>query len=66
MLASVADGAVVRDIQAIPYRKTSAYKRNLAQANAQKAGMRHRRQQLWDTEAGQSTSGMLRRPGGLR
>lgn len=56
----------MRDIQAIPYRKTAAYKRNLAAANAQKAGMRHTRQQLWDTEAGQSTSGMLRRPAGAR
>jgi hypothetical protein len=52
---------VIRDTDAIPYRKTSAYKRALEVAREQQAKMRHRVGTLWPTEAGQSTSGMLRR-----
>lgn len=60
---SVEAVAVIRDIQAIPYRKTSAYRRNLEAAKAQQAKMRHRVQQLWPSGSGQSTSGILRTAG---
>lgn len=53
---------MIRDTDNIPYRKTSAYKRAQAAAKAQKAAVRHRVGQLWPSEGGQSTSGMLRRP----
>ncbi len=56
--------AVVRDIQAIPYRWTSAYKRALATATRQRANMHYRVETLWAWNVGQATSGMLRRPAG--
>lgn len=58
--------AVVRDIQAIPYRQTSAYRRAVQAANAQKAQLTHRSAELWPTEAGQSMSGLSRRMAGGR
>jgi len=60
---SAADVAVVRDIQAVPYRWTSAYRRARDEAAKQKAAMKHRVSSLWPSESGQSTSGMLRTGG---
>lgn len=53
---------MIRDTDNIPYRKTAEYKRAKAAADAQKAAVRHRVGQLWPSESGQSTSGMVRRP----
>lgn len=53
---------MIRDTDNIPYRKTAAYKRALVAAALQKAAMRHQKRELWPSQSGQSTSGMLRRP----
>ncbi len=53
---------MIRDTDNIPYRDTEAYKRARKAAAAQKAAIHHRVQQLWPSQSGQSTSGMLRRP----
>jgi len=55
--------AVIRDIQAVPYRWTSAYRRNRELAEQQSAAMHHRVGTLWPSQAGQSTSAVLRSPG---
>jgi hypothetical protein len=52
---------VIRDTDSIPYRKTQAYARAAAAAALQKAAMHHRVGQLWPSQAGQSTSGAVRR-----
>jgi len=54
----------MRDYLKVPYRWTSAYRRALEAAERQRAAMRHRVAELWPSEAGQSTSGMLRTNGG--
>ena len=59
-----AERASVRDIEAIPYRWTAAYKRAAEAARAQRAGMHFRVCELWAQNVGNSTSGMLRRPTG--
>ena len=51
-----------RDLENVPYRDTKDYKRARKVAAAQKATIRHRVRQLWPSQSGQSTSGMLRRP----
>ena len=53
--------SIIRDIDSIPYRRTSKFKRAQAAAAEQKAAMRHRVGQLWPSQAGQSTSGAMRR-----
>lgn len=53
---------MIRDFASIPYRKTPAFKRAKAVAEAQKAALHHRAGELWPSESGQSTSGALRRP----
>lgn len=50
------------DLQNVPYRKTPAFARAVAAAALQKAAMRHRVGTLWPSQAGQSTSGAVRRP----
>ena len=56
--------AMIRDTEAIPYRQTAAYRRAREEAQRQKDGMKHRVQELWAQNVGNSTSGMLRRPAG--
>ena len=54
---------MIRDTDTIPYRKTRAYARAVVAAALQKASIHHRVCQLWPSESGQSTSGMLRTAG---
>jgi hypothetical protein len=55
---------IIRDFDAVPYRRTPAYKAALDEATRQRARLKFRVQELWAYNVGNSTSGMLRRPTG--
>jgi hypothetical protein len=53
---------MTRDTDTIPYRRTQAYARAVVAAALQRAAVRHHRAELWPSQRGQSTSGVMRRP----